>query len=146
MSVTRPDPDDLLKALKPVIEGRGKLKVFIGASPGVGKTYAMLSEAHEKQNGGLEVAVGYVETHGRRETEDLVAGLKVVPRRATEYRGTSLLEVDVDEVIGRKPALVLIDELAHSNAPGSRHAKRWQDVEDVLSAGIDVYTAVNIRP
>ncbi len=124
---------------------RGKLRVYLGAAPGVGKTYAMLGEAQRRLERGTDVVVGYVETHGRRHTEELLDGLEVVPRRRLRYRGTSFEEMDVDAVLARRPKVALVDELAHTNVPGSRHAKRWQDVEDLLEAGIDVITTVNIQ-
>jgi two-component system sensor histidine kinase KdpD len=124
---------------------RGKLRVYLGAAPGVGKTYAMLGEGHRRAERGTDVAVGFVETHGRRHTAEMVDGLEVIPRRTLSYRGTTFEEMDVDAVLRRHPKVVLVDELAHTNVPGSRHAKRWQDVEDLLSAGIDVITTVNIQ-
>ncbi len=126
-------------------EGRGRLKIFLGASPGVGKTYAMLQEAAARARQGVDVVVGLVETHGRAETEALFAGLEVLPRHSVEYRGQFLDELDIDALLARHPKLALIDELAHSNVPGSRHLKRWQDVIEVLDAGIDVVTALNIQ-
>ncbi len=124
---------------------RGRLKVFFGAAAGVGKTYAMLEEAAERRTAGVDVVVGYVETHGRPETEVLLVGLEPLPGRAVEYRGVHLREFDLDAALARRPALLLVDELAHTNAPGSRHAKRWQDVEELLAAGIDVYTTCNVQ-
>ncbi|CAN5610365.1 DUF4118 domain-containing protein [soil metagenome] len=143
----RPDPDALLRDLQRGEEkrARGRLKIFLGASAGVGKTYAMLSEAHEQRERGVDVLVGYVETHGRRETQALVEGLENLPRREILYKGVRVEEFDLDGALIRKPGLVLVDELAHTNAPESRHPKRWQDVEELLDAGIDVYTAVNIQ-
>lgn len=144
----RPDPDALLERLKKDEERarRGKLKVFFGFAPGVGKTFRMLEAAHALGEGAfVDVVVGVVETHKRKETEALVAGLEVIPRRSVEYRGRTLEEFDVDAVLARKPKVVLVDELAHSNAPGSRHTKRWQDVEEILEAGIDVLTTVNVQ-
>jgi two-component system sensor histidine kinase KdpD len=125
--------------------GRGKLKVFLGASAGVGKTFAMLSAAHEQRARGLDVVLGYVETHSRRETEALIQDLEVLPRFANDYRGVRVEEFDIDGALARKPKLIVVDELAHTNAPNSRHLKRWQDVEELLDAGIDVYTAVNVQ-
>ena len=139
----RPSPETLL--IEAQREGRGRLKVFLGASPGVGKTYDMLRAAQAAKANGLDVVVGIVETHGRRETEALLAGLDVLPRRSLDYRGRTLSEFDPDALIARKPQLALIDELAHSNVPGSRHMKRWQDVEDVLAAGIDVLATLNVQ-
>ena len=123
----------------------GKLKIFVGAAPGVGKTYEMLQSAHAKLKSGTDVVVGYVETHGRAETEALLRGLEVIPRKRIEYKDQVLEEMDLDAVIARKPRLALVDELAHTNAAGSRHPKRYLDVEELLSHGIDVYTAVNIQ-
>jgi two-component system sensor histidine kinase KdpD len=126
-------------------DGRGRLKVFLGAAPGVGKTYAMLQAAHTQLRQGVKVMAGVVETHGRAETEALLAGLPQQPLVRSEYRGVMLEEMDLDGLINAKPKLVLVDELAHSNAPGSRHAKRWQDIQELLAAGIDVYTTVNVQ-
>ena len=147
MNQKRPDPDALLKRVQ-VEEARqleGKLKIFFGANPGVGKTYAMLEAAHEQRRDGVDVVVGVVETHGRAETEVLLKGLEVVPRRAVDYRGTVLQEFDLDAALARRPTIILMDELAHTNAPGMRHAKRWQDVQELLKAGITVYTTVNVQ-
>lgn len=141
----QPDPDEILRAVQSEGDGRGRLKVFIGASAGVGKTFAMLGEAHQHRERGEDVVVGFIETHGRAETEALTEGLTAVPLREIDYKGARLLEPDIDALIARRPSLVLIDELPHTNAPGSRHKKRWQDVEDLLDAGIDVYTAMNIQ-
>ena len=140
---TRPSPDALLKAAEK--EARGKLKIFLGAAPGVGKTYEMLAAARRRRKEGIDVVVGVVETHGRAETEAQLAGLEVLPRRKVEYRGRTLEEMDLDAILQRRPALVLVDELAHTNAPGSRHPKRYLDVEELLSDGIDVYTTLNIQ-
>ena len=126
-------------------EGRGRLKVFLGAAPGVGKTYAMLQAAHAQLRQGVSVVAAVVETHGRAETEMLLAGLPQLPMLRREYRGMTLEELDLDRLLALDPALALVDELAHSNAPGSRHAKRWQDIQELLSAGIDVYTTVNVQ-
>lgn len=147
MSQKRPNPDALLKQVK-AEEARqleGKLKVFFGANPGVGKTYAMLEAAHEQRRDGVDVVIGVVETHGRAETEALVKGLEVLPRRTVDYRGTALQEFDLDAALTRRPTVILIDELAHTNAPGLRHAKRWQDVQELLKAGITVYATVNVQ-
>jgi len=124
---------------------RGALRVFLGAAPGVGKTYAMLDEAHRRADRGTDLVVGVVEDHDRRQTRARVAGLEVVPRRIVDHRGTTLTELDVDAVLARRPEAVLVDELAHTNAPGSRHPKRWQDVEELLDAGIDVVTTINVQ-
>jgi len=126
-------------------DGRGRLKVFLGAAPGVGKTYAMLQAAHTQLRQGVKVIAGVVETHGRAETEALLGGLPQQPLVRSEYRGVMLEEMDLDGLLAAKPKLVLVDELAHSNAPGSRHAKRWQDIQELLAAGIDVYTTVNVQ-
>jgi two-component system sensor histidine kinase KdpD len=124
---------------------RGKLRVYLGAAPGVGKTYAMLGEGHRRAERGTDVVVGFVETHGRKHTAEMVDGLELVPRRALSYRGTTFEEMDVDAVLARHPKVALIDELAHTNVPGSRNTKRWQDIEELLGAGIDVITTVNIQ-
>ena len=139
----RPDPDALLAAYRK--EGAGKLKVFVGAAPGVGKTYAMLQGARRLQHDGVDVLIGLVETHDRAETAALIEGLEVLPRRKIEYRGRDLDEFDLDAALARKPALIVVDELAHTNAPDSRHPKRWQDVVELLSAGVNVWTALNIQ-
>jgi two-component system sensor histidine kinase KdpD len=139
----RPSPDALLRQAEQ--SGRGRLKIFLGAAPGVGKTYEMLSAAQNRRRENLDVVVGVVETHGRAETEALTAGLEIVPRRTIAYRERTLTEMDLDAILARKPRLVLVDELAHSNAPGSRHPKRYMDVEELLGAGIDVYTTLNIQ-
>ncbi|MBN6775271.1 sensor histidine kinase KdpD [Pseudomonas granadensis] len=126
-------------------DGRGRLKVFLGAAPGVGKTYAMLQAAHSQLRQGVKVLAGVVETHGRAETEALLGGLPQQPLLRSEYRGVMLEEMDLDGILAARPKLVLVDELAHSNAPGSRHAKRWQDIQELLAAGIDVFTTVNVQ-
>jgi two-component system sensor histidine kinase KdpD len=143
----RPDPDALLARAKAEEEQarRGKLKVFFGATAGVGKTYAMLEAAQELKRRGVDVAVGLVETHGRQETQALLEGLEVLPQQEIDHRGIKLREFDLDAALARHPAVILVDELAHTNAPGSRHAKRWQDVEELLAAGIDVHTTVNVQ-
>src|SRR5665213_2904899 len=124
---------------------RGHLKVFIGMAPGVGKTYRMLQEGAAEADNGRDVAVGYLESHGRAETLAQAEGLEVIPRRDVEYRGTPLQEMDLPAVLARKPELCLIDELAHTNAPGVEHEKRYEDVRDVLEAGIDVFSTVNVQ-
>jgi two-component system sensor histidine kinase KdpD len=139
----RPSPEALLH--QAVREGRGRLKIFLGAAPGVGKTYEMLQTAHAKLREGVDTIVGIVETHGRTDTEMLVSGLEVMPRRPVDYNGHVLEEMDLDAILARRPKLVLVDELAHSNAPGSRHPKRYLDVEELLGAGIDVFTTLNIQ-
>jgi two-component system sensor histidine kinase KdpD len=139
----RPSPEALLEAAAQ--EGRGKLKIFLGAAPGVGKTYEMLLAAQARRRDGADVVVGVVETHGRKETEALLAGLEVIARRRVDYKGRTLEEMDLDAILLRRPKLVLVDELAHTNAPGGRHPKRYLDVEELLAAGIDVYTTLNIQ-
>jgi two-component system sensor histidine kinase KdpD len=143
----RPDPDALLAQLEAEQERarRGKLRIFFGASPGVGKTYAMLSTARQLASQDTDLVVGVAETHGRSETAELLVGLEVIPLRSVEYRGHALKEFDLDAALARKPALILVDELAHTNAPGSRHPKRWQDIEELLDAGIDVFTTLNVQ-
>src|SRR5712672_1531951 len=138
----RPSPEALLAAAQQ--EGRGRLKIFLGAAPGVGKTYEMLLSAQAKRRDGVDVVVG-VEAHGRRETEALLEGLEVIPRQQVEYKGHLLAEMDLDAILKRRPQLVLVDELAHTNAPGSRHPKRYLDVEEIIAAGIDVYATLNIQ-
>jgi two-component system sensor histidine kinase KdpD len=147
MSDRRPDPDLLLAQVRDAEARakRGKLKVFFGANPGVGKTFAMLEEARVKRAEGVDVAVGIVETHRRAETEALLTGLELLPRISLEYRGVVLHEFDLDAALTRHPTILLVDELAHTNAPGSRHARRWQDVEELLGAGISVYTTLNVQ-
>ena len=141
----RPDPDALLKQVQSEEPSRGKLKIFLGYAAGVGKTYAMLEAAHQRREQGVDVVVGYVETHKRAETEQLVDGLDILPRTQVEYHNVKLPELNVDAVLTRRPQLVLVDEFAHTNAPGSRHPKRYHDVEEILDAGIDVYTTLNIQ-
>ncbi len=147
MTDSRPDPDALLARLKEVEARatRGKLKIFFGACAGVGKTYAMLSAARGLQQQGVDVVIGVIETHGRAETEALVDGLERLDPKEIRYRDRGLKEFDLDGALARKPALILVDELAHSNVPGSRHPKRWQDVEELLDAGIDVWSAMNVQ-
>jgi two-component system, OmpR family, sensor histidine kinase KdpD len=139
----RPSPQALLSAAEQ--EGRGRLKIFLGAVPGVGKTYAMLEAAQVRKREGLDVVVGVVETHGRPETEALLSGQEIIPRRTLEYRNRTFEEMDLDAILARRPQLALVDELAHTNIPGSRHPKRYLDVEELLAAGVDVYTTVNIQ-
>src|SRR6266851_619144 len=147
MSGERPDPDTLLARAKEeeARKTRGRLKLFFGAAAGVGKTYAMLEAAGELKADGVDVVVGFVETHGRAETEALLGGLEILPPRLVPYRGTTLKEFDLDAALARRPTVILVDELAHSNAEGSRHAKRWQDVLELVGAGIDVYTTINVQ-
>src|SRR5246500_1380906 len=141
----RPSPEALLEAARREERRVGKLRIFVGAAPGVGKTYEMLQQARARMRDGYDIVVGIVETHGRRETEALLRGLEVIARKRLEYRGQMLEEMDLDAVIARRPQIALVDELAHTNVAGSRHPKRYLDVEELLSRGIDVYTAVNIQ-
>jgi two-component system sensor histidine kinase KdpD len=141
----RPSPDALLEAARREQRETGRLKIFLGAAPGVGKTYEMLQSAHARLSAGVDLVVGVVETHGRAETESLLQGLETVPRKRLEYKDQILEEMDLDALIARRPQVALVDELAHTNAPGSRHPKRYLDVEELLSHGIDVYSAVNIQ-
>src|SRR5665213_3604651 len=139
----RASPDALLALAKK--EGRGHLKIFLGAAPGVGKTYAMLTAARSEKAGGRDVVAGLVETHGRRETEQLIDGFDFLPRKPMVYRNQVMKEFDLDAALARRPSLLLVDEFAHTNVPGSRHPKRWQDIEELLAAGIDVWTTLNIQ-
>jgi two-component system sensor histidine kinase KdpD len=147
MTEHRPDPEALLARAREeeARKSKGRLKLFFGAAAGVGKTFAMLEAARELKTVGVDVVVGYVETHGRAETESLLEGLEILPQRLVPYRGTTLKEFDLDAALARRPTVILVDELAHSNAAGSRHAKRWQDVMELLDAGIKVYTTVNVQ-
>src|ERR1700694_2545666 len=139
----RPETSEFVELLKS--RDRGKLKVYIGSAAGVGKTYRMLQEAHDLRKRGIDVIVGFVETHGRAETASQISDIEVVPRRQIAYRGVTLEEMDVDAIIARSPEVVIVDELAHTNVPGSRHAKRWQDVEFLRDEGISVVSAVNVQ-
>jgi two-component system sensor histidine kinase KdpD len=139
----RPDPEALLAAANKA--RRGRLKVFLGMAPGVGKTYEMLRAARRRKAEGADVLIGVVETHGRRETESLLRGMEVLPRKPIEHRGRVQMEFDIDKALARKPKILLVDEYAHSNAIGSRHPKRWQDVEELLAAGVDVWTTLNVQ-
>jgi two-component system sensor histidine kinase KdpD len=141
----RPSPDALLEAARREESRAGKLKIFVGAAPGVGKTYEMLLQARARKRDGYDVVVGVVETHGRKDTESLVEGLEIIPRKRVEHRGQWLDEMDLDAIIARRPEIVLVDELAHTNAPGTRHPKRYLDVAELLEHGINVYTTVNIQ-
>ncbi|HTZ00664.1 MAG TPA: two-component system sensor histidine kinase KdbD, partial [Rhodocyclaceae bacterium] len=147
MTDRRPDPDELLARIKDeeAKAGRGKLKIFFGSSAGVGKTYAMLAAARQQVLAGVDVVIGVVETHGRLETEAMADGIERLPPKDIRYKERVLKEFDLDAALARKPALILMDELAHSNVAGSRHPKRWQDVEELLAAGIDVYSTVNVQ-
>ncbi len=144
---TRPDPDELLASMQAeeLQDKRGRLKIFLGYAAGVGKTYAMLEAAHQRKAEGVDIVVGYIETHKRLETEQLVSDLEIIPRLQILYHNIQVTEMDIDAVLRRKPQLALVDELAHSNVPGSRHTKRFQDVEELLEAGINVYTTLNIQ-
>ena len=139
----RPSADALLARIKE--KDRARLRIYIGAAPGVGKTYEMLQEAHALRARGLDVVVGFVETYDRRDTQAQLKDLEVIPRRKVEYRGTTMEEMDVDGILYRKPQVCVVDELAHTNVPGSRNAKRYEDVLELLGAGIHVMTAVNIQ-
>jgi two-component system sensor histidine kinase KdpD len=141
----RPSPEALLEAARREEARTGRLRIFVGAAPGVGKTYEMLQTARARKADGYDVVVGVVETHGRKETEALLQGLETIPRRRVEYKGRWLEEMDLDALIARRPQIALVDELAHTNAPGSRHPKRYLDVEELLQHGIDVFTTVNIQ-
>jgi len=147
MNSERPDPDQLLARVErdKAKAKRGRLKIFFGAAAGVGKTYAMLLAARERRSENIDIIVGLVETHGRKETAALMDGLEVLPPKLIEYRRTTLREFDLDAALKRKPSIILVDELAHTNAQGCRHPKRWQDIEELLDAGIDVYTALNVQ-
>ena len=147
MIADRPDPDALLRQVRAEEDRtrRGSLKIFFGYAAGVGKTYAMLEAAQRAALAGRDLVVGYVEPHGRRETEVLLEGLEAIPTRSVEYRGVQLREFDLDAAVARQPEVILVDELAHTNAEGSRHARRWQDVEELLEAGIHVWTTLNVQ-
>ena len=139
----RPDPEAMLAETRE--KTLGKLRIFLGMAPGVGKTYAMLAEAHQRKTAGLDVLIGWVDTHKRKDTEALTRGLEILPRKRIEYNGISVDTLDIDEILRRHPSVVVIDEMPHSNPPGSRHAKRWQDIEEILDMGIDVWSALNIQ-
>jgi len=147
VSDERPDPDALLQRVRrdEADAKRGRLKVFFGAAPGVGKTYAMLEAARAKRAADVDVVIGWVETHRRAETAALAEGFEQLPPREVEHRGVRLLEFDIDKALARKPGLLLLDELAHTNAPGARHPKRWQDARELVQAGIDVWTTLNVQ-
>jgi two-component system, OmpR family, sensor histidine kinase KdpD len=140
----RPDPEAFLRLIARE-ERRGRLKVYLGQAAGVGKTYRMLDDAHAMRARGIDVVIGLVETHGRQETADRIGDLEVVPRRTVEYKGTTLEEMDLDALLARKPEVAVVDELPHTNVPGGKNEKRWQDVEDLLGAGISVLTTVNVQ-
>src|ERR1700753_47044 len=139
----RPSPDALLKETG--APGRGRLKIFLGAAPGVGKTYEMLVQARRRKLDGVDAVIGVVETHGRVETDLLTKGLETIPKKRVPYKGRVLAEMDLDAILQRRPRLVLVDELAHENAPGSRHPKRYMDVEELLAAGMDRYFTLNVQ-
>ena len=141
----RPSPEALLEKAKKEESRVGRLKIFLGAAPGVGKTYEMLQEARARRKEGKDVVVGVVETHGRQETEALLEGFEVIPRQRLEYKDRQLVEMDLDALLLRRPQLALVDELAHTNVAGSRHPKRYLDVEEMLNKGIDIYTTLNIQ-
>ncbi len=141
----RPDPDALLKVIEKQREGKGKVKIFFGMAAGVGKTYSMLQEAQRKRQEEVDVVIGYLESHQRKETDELAAGLELIPRMTLSYRGKTLQEMDTDAIVARKPQLVLVDELAHTNGPGARNRKRYQDVLELTERGIDVFTTVNVQ-
>src|SRR5439155_10183437 len=147
MSMDRPNPDKLLDSVRASEADlrRGTMKVFFGYAAGVGKTYAMLEAARRERAEGVDLVVGYVEPHNRPETEALLEGLEILPPRLVSYRGVNLKEFDLDAALARRPQLILVDELAHTNAEGLRHAKRWQDVEELLDAGIDVWSTLNVQ-
>src|SRR6266852_6417733 len=147
LNMDRPNPDKLLDRVRAVEADsrRGKMKVFFGYAAGVGKTYAMLEAARRERAEGVHMVVGYVEPHNRPETEALLEGLEILPPRLVSYRGVTLKEFDLDAALARRPRLILVDELAHTNAEGLRHAKRWQDVEELLDAGFDVFTTLNVQ-
>jgi len=147
MNIERPNPDELLARVEreEARANRGNLKIFFGAAAGVGKTFSMLLAAREKRNENIDIIVGLVETHGRKETASLLEGFEILPSKLINYRGTTVQEFDLDAALKRKPTIILVDELAHSNAQGCRHPKRWQDIEELLEAGIDVYTALNVQ-
>ena len=145
MTMQRPDPDAILARVKAEENRRGKLKIFFGAVAGVGKTYSMLEAARNRKKEGIDVVVGYAETHKRIETEALLEGLEILAPKTIPYKNIELREFDIDAALKRNPKLILVDELAHTNAPGSRHPKRWQDVGELLDQGIDVYTTLNVQ-
>ena len=147
MEAQRPNPDALLAEINAAAarDRRGRLKIFFGAAAGVGKTYAMLIAAREQMRAGTDVVIGLLETHGRAETAALVEDLPQLPPLMLDVQGAQVKEFDLDAAIARRPVLILVDELAHTNAPGARHPKRWQDVDELLAAGIDVYTTLNVQ-
>ncbi|WP_019217005.1 histidine kinase [Legionella tunisiensis] len=144
---SRPNPEQLLQRVQEEEqqENRGKLKIYLGAAPGVGKTHQMLQDAHEKRRLDLDVVVGIVESHGRKDIERLLQGFEILPRKVVQYRGKRCLEFDLDRALQRHPGVILVDEMAHTNASGLRHEKRWQDIKELLDRGIDVYTTLNVQ-
>lgn len=138
-------PEDWLEVASPPQKARGVFKLFLGYAPGVGKTFSMLSEALRRRSRGEDVVIGVVETHGRKSIEELASQIEAVPRKKIEYKGTVFEEMDVDAILARKPEVVLVDELAHTNIPGSRHRKRYEDIQDLLAANIDVVSTLNIQ-
>lgn len=147
MEIPRQDPDQLLRAIRNDMTGenRGKLKIFFGYAAGVGKTYAMLQAAHQAKERGIDVVAGYIEPHARPQTAALLCGLEQLPVKQVQHGEMTLREFDIDAALIRKPQLILVDEFAHTNAEGSRHTKRYQDVQELLNSGIDVYTTVNVQ-
>ena len=147
MDNQRPNPDELLVQIREEEKAKagGKLKIFFGYAAGVGKTYAMLEAAREQASAGVDIVVGYVQPHARPETEMLMLGMEILPLKELEYKGIKLKEFDLEAALARKPAAIIVDEFAHTNAPGLRHTKRWQDVEELLDAGISVYTTLNVQ-
>lgn len=143
----RPDPDALLRMIKSeeAFEGKGKLTVFFGYAPGVGKTYAMLYDARQNKKEGKDIVIGFLQTHGRIETESLAEGLEAIPLKTVDYKGIKSLEMDLDTILARKPDTVIVDELAHTNTPGMKHTKRYQDVQELLDAGVNVWTTFNVQ-
>ena len=142
---SRPDPDELLRLARNDGSGRGRLKVYLGMAAGVGKTVRMLDDAHAMRRAGVDVVAGFIETHGRAETASRVSDLELIPRQRVQYRDVAIEEMDLDAILKRRPDVVVVDELPHTNAPGSKNEKRWQDVEDIVAAGISAMTAVNIQ-
>ena len=143
--VARPDPDQLLRLAKTDGSGRGRLKIYLGMAAGVGKTMRMLEDAHTMRRAGMDVVIGLVETHGRADTAARITDLEVIPRRRVSYRDVIVEEMDLAAILARRPDVVVVDELPHTNAPGSNNEKRWQDVEEILGAGISVMTALNVQ-
>ena len=147
MVESRPDPEKILQTVQDEErkERQGKLKIYLGAAPGVGKTYQMLRDAFAERNKGLDVVIGIVESHGREEINHMMKDFEILPRQKIDYHDNKLLDFDIDGALKRNPGLILIDEMAHTNAPGQRHAKRWQDIKELLDRGINVYTTLNVQ-